>query len=342
MKSTRILIVEDEAIIARNIANSLVALGYQAPFIASSGEEAIERTEEVNPHIILMDIKLKGAIDGTEAADTIRTRFDIPVIYVTSYADSETLEKAKTTMPFGYIIKPPEARTLHSIIEMALYKHNAEKELNGYRQQLEKLVEERTEQLRKSFNRVQETLEETVAALAALGELLGIYPVGHPRRVAQLAHSIASEMGFSAEGLHVMGQLHDIGKAVVPREILSKPIELSDVELRLLQTHPEAGYSVVKEVEFPYPVADAILQHHEKVNGTGYPKGLFLEQILPEARILAVAEVVENMSTNQLYRPAIGVDAALSEIEKNRGILYDDKVVGVCLNLFRDKGFKFE
>lgn len=339
---TKILIVEDETIIARNMANSLVSLGYRTPFIASSGEEAIAKAGELNPHIILMDIKLKGEKDGTEAADIIRNRFDIPVIYVTSYADSETLEKAKATMPFGYIIKPPEARTLHSIIEMALYKHNAEKELNRYRQHLEKLVEERTEQLRKSFDMVQKMLGETVAALAAIGELLGIYPVGHPRRVAQLAFTIASKIGVSAEALYVMGLLHDIGKAVVPREILSKPVELSEIEMSLLKTHPETGYNIVKGIEFPYPVADAILQHHEKINGTGYPNGLLLEQIIPEARILAVAEVVENMSTNQLFRPALGIDAALVEIEKNKGILYDEKVVEACLKLFREGGFKFE
>jgi putative two-component system response regulator len=342
MKNTKILIVEDETIIARNIANSLLSLGYQVPVIVSSGEGAIARAGELHPHIILMDIKLKGKIDGIEAADIIRTRFDIPVIYITSYADDETLEKAKATMPFGYIMKPPETRTLHSIIEMALYKHSAEKELNNYRRHLEKQVEERTEELKKSTDMIRKALNETVAALATTGELLGIYPAGHPKRVACLASTIASEMGLAEDGLHVMGLLHDIGKAIVPREILSKPVALSEIEAKLLQTHPEAGYDIVKGIEFPYPVATVILQHHEKMNGSGYPQGFAGDEIIPEARILAVAEAVESMATNQLFRPALGIDVALAKIEKNEGIFYDSGVVEVCLKLFREGGFKFE
>jgi putative nucleotidyltransferase with HDIG domain len=342
MEEIKILIVEDEAIIARNIANSLLSVGYQSPAIASTGDGAIAKAEDIRPDIILMDIKLKGEIDGIEAADTIRTRFDIPVIYITSYADNETLERAKATMPFGYIMKPPETRTLHSIIEMAVYKKSVEKELNSYRKHLEELVEERTEQLKKSFDMIQNMLGETVAALATTGELLGIYPVGHPKRVAQLAFAIASEMGLAADGLYVMGLLHDIGKAVVPREILSKPIVLSEIEMKLIHTHPEAGYNIVKGIGFPYPVAAAILQHHEKIDGSGYPNGLSGDEIIPEARTLVIAEVVENMSTNQLFRPALGIDAALNEIEKNKGILYDAGVVEVCIKLFRERGFKFE
>ncbi|MGQ9513402.1 HD-GYP domain-containing protein, partial [Thermodesulfitimonas sp.] len=163
---------------------------------------------------------------------------------------------------------------------------------------------------------------------------------GHQRRVAQLACAIAQEMGLPPDqvvGLRVAGMLHDIGKIYVPAEILSKPGRISEYEFSIIKTHPEVGYDIVKEIEFPWPVAQIILQHHERLNGSGYPVGLRDKEILLEARILAVADVVEAMSS---HRPALGTAAALAEISEKSGLLYDPTVVNVCLRLFTEKGFR--
>jgi putative nucleotidyltransferase with HDIG domain len=171
------------------------------------------------------------------------------------------------------------------------------------------------------------------------------YTSGHQVRVAKMATMIAKEMNFSpdqVEGVNMAAAIHDIGKLSVPAEILSKPSKLSDIEFQLIQIHPEAGYNIVKDIEFPWPIATIILQHHERINGSGYPKGLKGEEILPETRILSVADVVEAIASLRPYRPAYGIDIALEEISNMKGILYDTAVADACLRLFNKKGFKFE
>jgi HD-GYP domain-containing protein (c-di-GMP phosphodiesterase class II) len=139
-----------------------------------------------------------------------------------------------------------------------------------------------------------------------------------------------------------MGCLHDIGKIIVPAEILSKPSKLTDYEFNMIKAHPEAGYSILKGIVFPWPVATAILQHHERIDGSGYPSGCKGDEIIIEAKIIAVSDVIESMASHRPYRAALGIDAALEEIQKNEGIIYDFEVAEVCLELFREKGFKFE
>jgi len=171
------------------------------------------------------------------------------------------------------------------------------------------------------------------------------YTAGHQQRVAQLVGAIAQELGFSEnrlEGMRVMGFLHDLGKIAVPAEILSKPGKLSESEFNLVMVHCQVGYEILKEVDFPWPVAQATLQHHERLDGSGYPSGISGSEIIMEARMLAVADVVEAMASYRPYRPALGIEAALEEITKNKGILYDPEVVGTCLKLFTEKGFRFE
>ena len=144
------------------------------------------------------------------------------------------------------------------------------------------------------------------------------------------------------EGLHVAATVHDIGKLSVPAEILNKPGRLTSVEFQLVRNHPRAGYDILKPVSFPWPVADIVLQHHERMNGSGYPQGLRGPSILLEARILAVSDVVEAMSSHRPYRPALGVEAALEEVARGRGLLYDEAVVDACLGVFAEGGFTFE
>ena len=196
-----------------------------------------------------------------------------------------------------------------------------------------------------SVDRLRKALGGTVRAIAAMVETRDPYTAGHQRRVADLARTIATEMGLESgqiEGLRIAGMIHDIGKIVVPAEILSKPTRLTEIEFSLIKNHVQAGYDILKDIEFPWHVARMVLEHHEKMNGSGYPQGLPGDKLLIESRIIAVADVVEAMASHRPYRPGLGIDKALDEISKNRGVLYDQEVVDVCLRLFNEKGYKLE
>lgn len=198
--------------------------------------------------------------------------------------------------------------------------------------------------LKSALGVINATLESTIDAIAVMSELRDPYTAGHQRMVTLLAVAIAHELGLPEEQvkpLRVAGLLHDVGKVYVPSEILSKPGKLSDLERNLAKAHAEAGYDIVRTIKFPWPVAHIIRQHHERIDGSGYPQGLKGDQITLEARILAVADVVEAMMAHRPYRPALGVDEALEEIINNRGVLYYEEAVDACVLLFREKGFNF-
>jgi PAS domain S-box-containing protein len=200
-------------------------------------------------------------------------------------------------------------------------------------------------ELQRSYHQLRETLIATVNTLASAIEMRDPYTAGHQRRVTILACAIAEEMDLTEnqfDGLHMAGLIHDLGKISVPAEILDKAGSLSETEFDIIKTHPQTGYNLLKEIEFPWPVAQVVLQHHERLDGSGYPRGLKGEEIMLEARILAVADVVEAMVSHRPYRAALGIEAALEEISKNKGILYDQEVVDACIKLFTEKEFKFE
>lgn len=199
-------------------------------------------------------------------------------------------------------------------------------------------------ELRQSFEELQRTLEGMVAVLVAMVEKRDPYIAGHHQRVTQLASAIAEEMGLNEErieGIRVAAAVHDIGRIDIPIEILHKPGQLNEIEMAIVRTHAQTGYDLLRTVEFPWPVAPVLLQHHERMNGSGYPKGLMGENILLEARILAVADVVEAMSHPRPYRPAFSIHKALEEIIQHRGAVYDAQVVDACFELFANKGFTF-
>jgi putative nucleotidyltransferase with HDIG domain len=228
----------------------------------------------------------------------------------------------------------------------------AKDDLRTLNNNLEARVKEKTHSLEMEIEerkRAQETIQRalggTVAALSTVVEMRDPYTAGHQLRVSRLGCAIAVELGLSekrTEGMQVMGFLHDIGKIIVPAEILSKPSKLTDYEFRFIKEHSKAGYDILKGVEFPWPVATAVAQHHERLNGSGYPSGLAGDQIILEAKILAVADVVESMASHRPYRPALGIGKALEEVVQNKGILYDPDVVESSLKLFQEKRFSFE
>jgi PAS domain S-box-containing protein len=192
------------------------------------------------------------------------------------------------------------------------------------------------------LHQLERTIAGTADAVANLMELRDPYTAGHERRVGEIAAAIAQELGWNEDrqqGLRIAGRLHDVGKIVVPAEILTKPGRLTAVEFELIKSHAERGYEVLKGIEFTWPVAEVAWQHHERLDGSGYPRGLRGDEILLEARILAVADVVESMSSHRPYRPALGLEAALAEIGTNAGRLYDKHIAEICVSIFRSERF---
>jgi len=199
------------------------------------------------------------------------------------------------------------------------------------------------EQIQRYINELQVAFMSTVDVATTLTEMRDPYTTGHERRVAEIAVAIGLELGFDTtrlEGLRVAGHLHDIGKITVPAEILSKPGKLNAIEYKMIRGHPQASYDVLKAVKWPWPVAEIAWQHHERIDGSGYPQGLKGQAILLEARILAVSDVIEAMASHRPYRPGLGIEAALAEIADGRGTRYDPDVVDVCLLLFGEKGYR--
>ncbi|MEI8173779.1 MAG: HD domain-containing phosphohydrolase [Deltaproteobacteria bacterium] len=201
------------------------------------------------------------------------------------------------------------------------------------------------EKLKTTLESLRNALSTTIQVMVSAVETRDPYTAGHQVRSADLARAIAAEMGLSQDkidGIRMAGSIHDIGKLSIPAEILSKPTKLSAIELLLIKQHAQKGYEMLKDVESPWPLAEIVHQHHERMDGSGYPRNLKGEEILIEARILAVADVVEAMASHRPYRAGLGIDAALAEIENNKGALYDADAVNACLRLFREKGFKLE
>ena len=432
MMRKKVLIVEDERIIAEDIKSCLLNFDYEVLEIVSNGEDAIVSTALLKPDLILMDIKIEGSLDGIQTAKRILKSHDLPIVYLTANADEATVERAKETKPYGYLTKPFEEAELYATLQVAYYKYESEKTLKKSEERFTTLIEENTdgivvvdekgiirfvntaavilfekekvdllfkkygypisnkafteidillnsgkkriveshvvetewegeraflatlrditkrkkaeEDLQNSNEKLRRLMEETVNGLMSAVEMRDPYTAGHQRRVAELATAIGDELRLNTDkldGLRIAALIHDIGKIHVPSEILSKPGKLTDIEFTIMESHAQAGYDVLKSIDFPWPIAKTVLQHHEKMNGSSYPNGLFGEEIILEARILCVADVVEAMSSHRPYRPALGLDKAVEEITKNKGILYDPVIVDACVEVIKDKHFKF-
>ncbi|MFP4482229.1 MAG: HD domain-containing phosphohydrolase [Thermovirgaceae bacterium] len=314
---------------------------------AFSGEEGLKLLEEESPDIVLLDLFMPG-MDGLEVARRIRSRSyyeTVPIVMITA-AETETQMKVKALEAGADALlnKPVDESELLAQMRAMVRMRQSEQELQKQKAGLEIVVAERTRELERSNEALARALEQTVYVLARTVESKDPYTSGHQRRVARLSFELAHVMGLPDDlqkGVYLASMIHDIGKIQIPGEILSKPGEISPVERGLIQRHPEIGAQILEDIDFPWPVAEIVHQHHERLDGSGYPRQLSGDEILPEARILAVADVVEAMSSHRPYRPALGIEAAIVEISENAGRLYDRDTAEACMELF-GQGFSFE
>ncbi len=446
----KIMIVEDSPIPMMELREKLSDAGYEIVAAVMSGESAVRAAIDKQPDIILMDIMLQGEMTGIEAAKTINEIIAVPIIFLTAYSDSETIERVKAVNPYGYLLKPIEDRELFVTLDLVLrrieYERKVEASENRYRRlfydskdpifivngkgefidfntSLVELFDYKREEilsmktvdffadsaslieidkrykdegslkdyeinlikkdgsrivcmlsgspvrddtgkiygyqsvvhdisiLKKVESQRKESLEQLRRTLSGVIEAMGMtlhakdpYTAGHQRRVAELACAITNVLKLDEkirEGIRMTALIHDLGKIYVPSEILSKPGKISDIEFELVKSHPGVGFDILKHIDFPWPIAKCVYQHHERVNGSGYPEGLTGGEIITEAKIIAVADVVEAISSHRPYRAALGMEAALDEIITYSGILYDKEVVDACVEVLKKEEFRF-
>ena len=332
-ETIRVLSLEDVATDVELQQNVLRCSGIQVDWRTVDNEPDFQQSvADFKPHVILVDYKLP-AYDGESALQFVQSGYPhIPVIIVTGTVGEVKAVQLIKDGAFDYIIKDRLAR-LPDAVTNAI--KNAQLAAERHESEVKLLESER---------KLRNSLLDFVGSLASIVGMRDPYTAGHQSRVAELAVAMAKEMGLSEsqiEGIHLGSMIHDVGKIKVPSEILSKPGKLSDLEYQIVKQHVIAGYEIMKDSEFPWPIAQMILQHHERLDGSGYPNGLKGEQIILEARILAVADVVEAISSHRPYRPALGVDVAFAEIVAGRGLTYCPKSVDACIAVFKERGFEF-
>lgn len=334
----------------------------------TQAEEAVAAAAQTSFSTVFLDVNLPPGRSGIWAAEKI-VAFDAAtnIVLVTGYIGTE-LGRLPRDLALSqrmlFLEKPFHPREILQFASALSAKWQAERQVHELNANLEGLVRERTAELEQSNERLrreagrrkraqqelQESLENlrrtiggAVLAIARTVEKRDPYTSGHQQRVAELSRAIGRELGLpedEVEGLYIAAVIHDIGKIALPAEILSKPSQLNSIEMSLIQGHAQAGFDILRSVEFPWPVARIVLQHHERIDGSGYPQKLSGGEILLEARIVGVADVVETMASHRPYRPSIGMDKALEEIEAHKGTLYDPAVVDACLSLVRAKHFE--
>ena len=279
---------------------------------------------EHRPDVVVTDIKMP-IMDGLEMASAIKASAEeIPIIVITAYSDRDYFIRAIDIGVEKYVTKPVNTELLLEAILRSARDRFRQRELERARQT------------------VVVTLEQTVALLARAIEMRDPYTDGHQKRVAVLAEAIARNLGMSPEmvtGVRLASLIHDVGEIRIPAEILCSPRKLGAIEMDMIRNHARDGHDILAGADFPWPLARMVLEHHERMDGSGYPAGLKGDAICMEARIIAVAEVVEAMTSHRPHRPARGRDAAVAEIADNSGRLYDSEVVASCLRVLKDSGF---
>jgi putative nucleotidyltransferase with HDIG domain len=331
-----VLIIDDEHSIRTTLRIFLEREGFTV-YTADSVEEARERMQAAPVDVIVSDI-IMPRISGVDfLAELHAADPDVPVILMTGEPTVDTAVKALQNGAYDYISKPVRKDDLVKIVRQAALvreliqeKRQLEDRNKSYQENLEQVVRLRTRELDRA-------MQDTIKVMTSLVDSRDPYTSGHQIRVGNLAAAIADIMGLPAKtvtGLRVTGYLHDIGKIAIPTELLVKPGRLSAHEFDLVKTHAEFGYKLLKDLSLPWPIADYILQHHERNDGSGYPGKIKSPAILLEARILAVADIVEAMASHRPYRASLGITAALAEITSLSGSQLDADCVSACLALF--------
>jgi putative two-component system response regulator len=333
-----VLVVDDNATNIDLLVNTLkddYRLG-----IAKKGMTALEYAAKHHPDLILLDIMMPD-MDGYEVCTRLkadRETSSIPVIFITARAETEDKTRAFEMGAVDYITKPFHAAEVKARVRTHIALEEMKARLQSHNTQLEQTVQKKTLE-------IQEMLEASIHSMALMAEIRDPYTAGHQQRVAQLACAIAAKMGLREriiEGIHIAGILHDVGKIRVPVSILNRTGKLLNAELEVIKIHPQIGFELLKNIPFPWPCAQMVFQHHERLDGSGYPLGIRGQEMLLESRILAVADVMEATSSFRPYRPAQGIDAALNELKGHRGSYYDPDAVDACLELFTSGDFQFD
>lgn len=342
-----LLIIEDDPIMRQSMAVFLENCGFQT-LQAGDGQEGLRLFLEKNPDLVILDLQIPG-MGGLEFLATIKN--DLPVTPTIIVSGTGSRDDVIVTLKLGawdYLTKPmADLTVLENAVTQALQKARLITENTRYQSHLEEEVSRRTAELQQQEQELKMALISVVDVVASMVEKRDPYTAGHERRVCSLALAIARELDLEEkcyEGLGLAATIHDLGKVAIPSEILSKPGKLTAIEYQLIQTHVQAGHDILAHgtASFPWPLKTIVHQHHERIDGSGYPLGLKGPDLLLESRILAVADVVEAMASHRPYRPSLGIEAALEEIARNRGSLYDDDVVAACLTIFATRTFSFE
>jgi len=360
-----ILVVDDEEAILDIMTIVLAREGYDL-HTATSAEEGLKKLREIPDLSLIISDQIMPGMTGVEFLEqALSIRPDAQRVLLTGFTDTDAIINAINKGRIHLYISKPWRKeellyTINQLLAKAelvmenkrldelVKKQNAELvELNRDLEAKVRLktidLDRRAEELKASYEKIQMILDGTVLAMSRIVESRDPYTAGHQQQVTQIASIIAEKISLPperVEAIRISAALHDIGKISVPSEILTKPSRLTDLERELVKTHSQNAYDILKAIDFPYPIADIILQHHERMDGSGYPQGLKGEEILLEARIVAVADVLEAMSAHRPYRPALGIEAAMEEITRHRGLLYDENVVDACLEIYRENGQK--
>jgi len=339
-KKLKILTIDDEYLIREIITDYLEDNGYEV-VQAENGKKGLDVFRAEKPDLVLVDLRMPE-MDGLDVLSIINKEApQIPIIMVSGTGILQDAIEAIRKGAWDYVSKPiQDMAVLDHAVNRSLERAQLLRENESYKKDLEDKVHQRTKELEKSNAQLRSTLEDIVESLSILTEKRDPYTSGHQKRVSVIAALIAQEMNLSDEevtAIRFAGQLHDIGKIYVPAEFLSKPTRLDDEEMAVIRKHPTIGYEILKYIQFPWPIAKTIYQHHERLDGSGYPCGLTDPDILLDAKIIAIADVVEAMSSHRPYRPALGVQKALEEIKKNIGVYYCEDCAKALLNLFEKK-----
>ena len=326
-----ILVVDDEEPLRYLMCKGVESSGYECS-VASDGLEALKILEEKEIDVVISDIMMPG-MDGIELAKRVKEEYGADVILITGFIEKYSYDKVIEIGVSDFLEKPISIHELILRLRRVLRERNHIRERNRAE-----------EELHESLKKLRTAMESVVEAMALAIDKRDPYTSGHQKRVSILADAIAEEMGLpkdQIEGVRMAAMIHDVGKNAIPVQILSKPVKLTRLEMEMIKEHSQMGYDILKGIEFPWPVAQMVLQHHERIDGSGYPQGLSGDEIYLGAKILGVADVVEAMASHRPYRASLGLDKAMEEISKNRGVLYDPDVVDAALRFLRRKGFEF-